>query len=89
MARHDRLVALFLRMIVTPASLASQGKYFKGKAAGLLFGTEARPANALDRAKTSLLAHTRTRPAGWVPTAIDFMVTGTFSSVSSSSRSAV
>ena len=46
-ARHDRLATLFLRWLVSPAVLSFQGKYFRGEAKGLLFGTASRPADAL------------------------------------------
>ena len=46
-SRHDRIATLFLRWLAAPADLAFQGKYFKGEAKGLLFGTSSRPADAL------------------------------------------
>jgi len=82
-ARHDRIATLFLRWLISPAGLAFQGKYFRGEAKGLLFGTASRPADAL-------IFPPITAPGEKVdlPTAIDFVVTGAFNATCASSRKA-
>ena len=76
-ARHDRLAKLYLRWLASPAGLAFQGKYFRGEANGLLFGTASRPADAL-------IFPSLPGPGATIelPTAIDFMVSGNFSTAS-------
>jgi len=80
-ARHDRQATIFLKWLASPAGLAFQGKYGGGEALGLLFGTSHRPADAL-------VFPPPTAPGEdpGLTTAIDFLVTGPFTTTNRSGR---
>ena len=82
-ARHDRQATIFLKWLASPAGLAFQGKYGQGEAVGLLFGTLHRPADALVFPPPAAPGED---PG--LPTAIDFLVTGPFSTTSRTGRTA-
>ena len=80
-ARHDRQATIFLKWLAAPAGLAYQGKYGQGEAVGLLFGTQHRPADALVFPPPPAPGEDPGRP-----TAIDFLITGAFSTTSATGR---
>ena len=82
-ARHDLLATIFLIWLASSAGLSSQSEYFKGEAKGLLFGTASRPADALVFPPLQAPGQ-----ALELPTAIEFRVSGAFSTASVTSRKA-
>lgn len=72
-ARHDRLAEIFLKWLPTPAGFIFQRKYVRGESESLLYGTSYRPTDSFIFPPPAVPFKDPGRP-----TAIDFLVTGSF-----------
>ena len=72
-ARHDLTAKTTQEHGIEPARLAYEGKYYKGEAKKLLFGSSSKPADVLVYPPACSTGQT----VG-LPTAMDFMITGAF-----------